>query len=240
MGECDLHKGDCLEIMPQLPAHSVDCILADLPYQVTRCKWDTLIPFGPLWEQYKRILKPNGIILLHASQPFTSSLVLSNPKWFRYDLVWNKVQTTGFLNANIRPLRKHESILVFSPKGKHTYNPEMRTGKLIQKASGKQSQCYGKYHSIPNKNDQYFPTSILEFTNGCQGKKVHPTQKPIELARYLVRTFTNPGDTILDNVMGSGTTGLAAMLEGREFIGIEQDQNYFDIASKRIMEGCGR
>jgi site-specific DNA-methyltransferase (adenine-specific) len=220
--------------MPALPAASVDLILADLPYGTTRCRWDSIIPFPDLWTAYKRLLKPEGIVLLHAAQPFTSALILSNPKWFRHETIWDKKLSTGFLDAKRRPLRRHESVILFSRKGRTTYNPEMRTGKLRNKGSSGPSECYGDYDRVASFNDQYYPTSIVEISNANQTAKIHPTQKPVELARYLIRTYSNPGDTVFDNVMGSGTTGVAAVKEGRRFIGIEQDLDYFALASERI------
>jgi site-specific DNA-methyltransferase (adenine-specific) len=228
-----IYEGDCLEIMPTLADKSVDMILCDLPYGTTACKWDTIIPFEPLWRQYKRVIKNNGAIVLTASQPFTSALVMSNPGWFKYCWVWDKALPTGHLDAKRRPMRQHEDIAVFAP-GRVTYNPEMRTGKFRKKGDSGQSECYGKFNRVVSFNDQYYPTSILRISNADQTKKEHPTQKPAALFEYLIRTYTNEGDMVLDNCAGSGTTGVACMNTGRKFILIEKDPTYCDIIRKRI------
>jgi site-specific DNA-methyltransferase (adenine-specific) len=228
-----IYEGDCLEIMPTLADKSVDMILCDLPYGTTACKWDTIIPFEPLWRQYKRVIKNNGAIVLTASQPFTSALVMSNPGGFKYCWVWDKALPTGHLDAKRRPMRQHEDIAVFAP-GRVTYNPEMRTGKFRKKGDSGQSECYGKFNRVVSFNDQYYPTSILRISNADQTKKEHPTQKPAALFEYLIRTYTNEGDMVLDNCAGSGTTGVACMNTGRKFILIEKDPTYCDIIRKRI------
>lgn len=222
--------------MNEIPAGSVDLVLADLPYGTTKARWDSIIPLGPLWDQYRRILKPRGAVVLTACQPFTSTLVTSNRKWFRFDDVWDKVRTTGFLDAKRRPLRRHESIVLFAPTGRFTYNPQMRTGVLRSKnGPGRQSDLYGGYHSMPGRrSDQYYPTSIIVESSGSERGKVHPTQKPLGLMEYLVRTYSNVGDLVVDNAMGSGTTGVAALNLGRRFLGIERDPGYFDGAVARI------
>lgn len=230
-----LINGDCLVEMQSIPTHSVDMILCDLPYGTTACSWDTVIPFESLWDQYKRIIKQNGAIVLTASQPFTSTLVMSNPHWFRYSLVWDKVGSTGFLNAKRMPLRRHEDVLVFYPS-QPTYNPEMRTGELRRKGGrgDKVDQVYGTCPAKSVESDQYYPTSILTISNASHADRLHPTQKPVALMEYLIRTYTKPGELVLDNCMGSGTTGVACLNTGRRFIGIEMDEGYFKIAKYRI------
>lgn len=232
----NLHLGDCLQVMKSISDKSIDAIICDLPYGTTACKWDSVIPFEPLWAQYKRIIKDNGAIVLTASQPFTSALVMSNAKMFKHNWVWDKVRGVGFQIAKYRPMMRSEDILVFC-KGKLNYFPIMTPKEKIKK-----SKCYGSSDSNPLKyNDgiirEYthsYPTNILEFSNASQKGKVHPTQKPVALMEYLVKTYTNENDTVLDNCMGSGTTGVACKNLGRKFIGIEQDTNYFEVAKQRI------
>lgn len=234
----ELIHGDCLEEMKKIPDGSIDLVLTDPPYGTTACKWDTIIPFEPMWEQLKRVTKKNGAIVLFGSQPFTSALVMSNPKMFKYDIVWNKGNTTGFLNAKKIPLRRHEDILVFSESknGKYVYVPQMRTGKLRKKGReiDSEERVYGAYKASVSVNDQYYPTSILDMGTVYRAKNVHPTQKPVALMEYLIKTYTNEGETVLDFTMGSGTTGVACKNLNRNFIGIELDKEYFDIAKKRI------
>jgi site-specific DNA-methyltransferase (adenine-specific) len=232
----DLHLGDCLEVIKQLPDKSVDAIICDLPYGTTACKWDSVIPFEPLWAQYKRIIKDNGAIVLTASQPFTSALVMSNPKWFKHEWIWDKVTATGFMLAKIAPMKQHESVLVFG-KGKVNYYPIME--KMDKPEAYK---CYGKSETMPLENNDgkrrirthKYPKTIFKQSNANKRGREHPTQKPVELMEYLVKTYTNEGNTILDNCMGSGTTGVACKNLNRNFIGIEQDANYFEIAKGRI------
>jgi site-specific DNA-methyltransferase (adenine-specific) len=223
--------------MKEVPDRSVDMILADLPYGTTACKWDTIIPFAPLWEQYKRVIKRNGAIVLTASQPFTSALVMSNLEMFRYSLVWDKVQPVGHLNAKKQPLRQHEDILVF---GGRAYYPQMtpRDKPRTDKSNGKEyknkgGQTYGDYTRIGGTWTHFYPRSIIKFSNADQ-RKSHPTQKPVALMEYLIKTYTSVGDVVLDNCMGSGTTLVACQNLGRNGIGIELDQTYFDIAKARI------
>lgn len=228
--------GDCLEKMKDIPDKSVDMILADLPYGTTACKWDTIIPFEPLWEQYKRIIKDNGAIVLTASQPFTSALVMSNVKMFKYEWIWEKPQPSNSLLANKQPLKYHENILVF---GGNKYNPEMWEGKPNhgRNDSGKdmKTEILGTEikRTATNKNGIKYPKSIIKFT-APRTNKIHPTQKPVALFEYLIKTYTNEGDLVLDNVMGSGTTGVACKNLNRDFIGIELDPTYFEIAKQRI------
>jgi site-specific DNA-methyltransferase (adenine-specific) len=239
----EIRHGDCIEVMRAMDDACVDMICCDLPYGTTRCKWDTVIPFAPLWEQYKRVLKKDGIVVLTAAQPFTSALVMSNLPWFRYDLTWDKVGTTGFLNANKMPLRRHEDICVFY-QGQPTYNPRMVQRGAPRTKGGKRN-CKGVYGAVNDAatvNNLYHPTSIIEVSGAAKAGKVHPTQKPVGLIEYLIRTYTNEGETVLDNCMGSGTAGVACINTGRRFIGIEKDAGYFNIAAERIAtarEGLG-
>ena len=235
-----LYNGDCLEIMKDIPDKSIDMILADLPYGTTRNKWDSIIPLEPLWEHYERIIKDNGMICLTSSEPFTNQLINSKPSKFKfYDLVWDKVGTTGFLNSKRQPLRRHEQILCFYKK-QTTYNPIMeirgkkRNKKSYNKRQGDGDSCYGKFENLESFNNEYYPTSIIQVSNASQVGKVHPTQKPVALLEYLIKTYTNEGEVVMDNVMGSGSTGIACKNLGRKFIGIELDKEYFNIAKERI------
>ena len=230
--------GDCLELMKDIPDGSIDMILADLPYGTTACKWDTIIPFDLLWEQYERIIKDNGAIVLTASQPFTSALVMSNPRWFKYALVWDKVNAASGLHAKIQPLRSHEEILVFG-KGRLTYNPQMTKAEKVRVDKAREipngEAFNGKVTKrIYNNHGMKYPKSILTISNASQKGKVHPTQKPVALFEYLIKTYTNEGETVLDNCMGSGTTGVACLNTNRRFIGMELDETYFNIAKERI------
>ena len=238
----NLMLGDCLERMKEIPDGSVDMILADPPYGTTACKWDSVIPLEPMWEQLKRIIKPNGAIVMTASQPFTTILIASNIADFRHNLVWDKVSPTGHLNAKKKPLLRHEDVVLFS-KAKHgvfTYNPQMRKGAYRNKSpkrstDGVVGRCYGTVkHTQDNFNDDYYPTSVYELSTANRLEKLHPTQKPVALMEYLIKTYTNEGETVLDFCIGSGTTGLAAKNLNRKFIGIEKDERYFEIAKKRL------
>ncbi len=242
-----LHRGDCLEEMTQIDDGSIDTIIADLPYGTTACNWDSVIPFEPMWTQFKRVIKKRGAVVLFGSQPFTSQLINSNLPWFKYSLVWDKRLAGNFLNANRMPLMIHEDVPIF---GKHqtTYNPQMIKGQMRGKGSktksnaGNGANAYGKYAPSYKKNDLYYPRSIVyksngDRTNGDNG--LHPTQKPVALLEYLIKTYTNPGETVLDCTMGSGTTGVAAMKTGRRFVGIELDPTYFEIAQTRIKNAAG-
>ena len=230
-------QGDCLEVMKDIPDKSIDMILCDLPYGTTACKWDTIIPFEPLWEQYKRIIKDNGAIVLTASQPFTSALVMSNPDMFRYELLWIKEQGTGNLNANKIPLKQHENISVFY-KLLPLYNPQMTEGKPYTiKRQKNINVIFGKTgtkdgYETKNKGERY-PTSTLYFNRELRGR-FHPTQKPVALFEYLIKTYTNEGDLVLDNCAGSGTTGVACKNLNRNFILIEKEPEYIDIINKRL------
>jgi site-specific DNA-methyltransferase (adenine-specific) len=207
--ENQVMQGDCLELMKDIPDGSVDMILADLPYGTTACKWDTIIPFEPLWEQYKRIIKDNGAIVLTASQPFTSALVMSNIKMFKYCWVWNKAKAANYVNAKKQPLKIHEDIAVFC-KG-NNYNPQKTIGKFRKKGGYTVNREVAvAQNPTVSFNDTYYPKSILDFSvAGNKDSTLHPTQKPVALFEYLIKTYTNEGDLVLDNCAGSGTTGVA-------------------------------
>jgi len=235
----ELMHGDCLELMKQIPDGSVDLVLCDLPYGTTACKWDTVIPFEPLWEQYRRVAKRNAAIVLTASQPFTTALISSNMREFRYSWVWNKVnRITGFLDAKKRPLRVVEDVCVFY-RAQPTYNPQKWQGEPYKAYRGKSTEIYrpgldgGWTHCDDGMRYPQDLLSIKADNRGVEGR-IHPTQKPVALMEYLIKTYTNEGDVVLDNTMGSGTTGVACMNTGRKFIGMEQDAKYFEIAQKRI------
>ncbi|MFH0806057.1 MAG: site-specific DNA-methyltransferase [Patescibacteria group bacterium] len=230
-----LFLGDCLEIMKEIPDKSIDMILCDLPYGTTACKWDTIIPFEPLWEQYKRIIKDNGAIVLTASQPFTSALVMSNIKMFKYEWIWDKVKGTGFQIAKFRPMIRTESVLVFG-KGKVKYNPQkikLDKPKMESLASTKSGSSPIAYLNKGTKLviDRH-PTNIIQIKRDTD--RIHPTQKPVALMEYLIKTYTNEGDLVLDNCMGSGTTGVACKKLNRKFIGIEISEEYMKISQERI------
>jgi len=227
-------QGDCLEVMKDIPDGSVDMILADLPYGTTACKWDTIIPFEPLWEQYKRVIKPNGAIVLTASQPFTSALVMSNPKMFKYCWVWDKKKGGNIQVLKWQPYKVHEDVVVFS-NGSVKYYPiktkqKERTGKTY---SAGEANGIPNYGDLRTYNDKH-PKSIIEVSNANQKGKVHPTQKPVALFEYLIKTYTNEGDIVLDNVAGSGTTGVACKNTNRNYILIEKEPEYIEIIKKRL------
>jgi site-specific DNA-methyltransferase (adenine-specific) len=237
----DLRLGDCLEVMKSIPDKSIDAIICDLPYGTTDCKWDSVIPFEPLWEQYKRIIKDNGAIVLFGSEPFSSYLRLSNIKEYKYDWKWEKSKATLFTLCKKRPLKSDEDIIVFY-KQQSTYNPQMVKGVPYKGRNNisQHKQLKGEWNIRQgNRSDNYglrYPRTSLKIANENK-KGQHPTQKPLPLMEYLVKTYTNQGDTVLDNCMGSGTTGVACKNLGRGFIGIEQDATYFEIAKNRINEG---
>ena len=236
-----IYNMDCLEGMKLIDDKSIDMILCDLPYGMTACKWDSIIPFEPLWEQYERIIKDNGAIVLFGSQPFTSALVMSNPKWFKYEWIWDKHIPRNFINAKIMPMQKHENILIFG-KGKITYNPQM-----IKRDKPVKGKNYSKGNSVyklnndgtDNKERVYthrYPDTIIEGKWEANAGKLHPTQKPVSLCEYLIKTYTNEGELVLDNCMGSGTTAIACINTNRNYIGFEISQEYCDIANERIKE----
>ena len=231
-----IYNGDCLELMRQIDDKSIDMILCDLPYGTTACKWDTVIPFEPLWAHYKRIIKDNGAIVLTASQPFTSALVMSNIKMFKYCWYWDKKQGTGFLNSKKQPMKSIEEVVVFY-KNQSAYNPQMRLGfkPYICKQGDTKTQNYGKQTGAITVSDgSRYPLNMLEFIRDKE--KIHPTQKPVALFEYLIKTYTNEGELVLDNCAGSGTTGIACLNTNRNFILMEKDAGYFEIARNRILE----
>lgn len=238
MKRIELMFGDCMDLMRTLPDACVDLILCDLPYGTTACAWDSVIPFEPLWAEYRRIAKPNAAIVLTAAQPFTSALLMSNPKWFRYQWVWDKKIPSGMSYARFQPMRQHEDVLVFCG-GRVPYNPQMTVREKPIKEGGKkksESAPIANFNSMGGKiYDTKNPTTLLQFDKVRRGS-VHPTQKPVALMEYLVRTYTNAGDLVLDNCMGSGTTGVACVNTGRRFIGMENHRPYFEIARQRIEE----
>jgi len=235
-----LIKGECIEQMKLIPSGSVDAIITDPPYGTTACKWDSVIPFEPMWQELNRIIKPNGAIVLFGSEPFSSALRMSNIKNYKYDFVWNKVNRfTGALNSSFMPMKSHENIIIFVNKGKPTFNKQLREGKpYISKQTKGQGDFtqYGntKGHTTINKGGRN-PCSIINIkADNKKESGLHPTQKPVELMEYLIKTYTNEGETVLDFTMGSGTTGVAAKNLNRNFIGIELDDKYFEIAKERI------
>lgn len=229
-----LFCGDCLDILPTLPSESVDLVLCDLPYGTTQNKWDSVLPLDVLWREYRRLLRPKGAIVLTAGQPFASVVTASNLPMFKYEWVWVKSKITGVLNAKKMPVRKHELVLVFAP-GQTTYNAQGIVQKGTITKQGGQSGNYG-LRSVGDYVQEWtnWPRDVLEIPS--EGNTVHPTQKPVALMEYMIRTYTNEGDTVLDNTMGSGTTGVAAVNTGRDFIGIERDPGYFAVAERRIYE----
>ena len=243
--------GDCLERMKEIPDGSVDAIICDPPYGTTDCKWDSVIPFEPMWEQLKRVIKPKGAIVLFGSQPFTSALIMSNPKMFKYEWIWKKNRGSGHLNAKKMPMKYHENILVFS-KGSPVYYPIRQEYSQTSKDRYSEGEIWKPKKKFSDDNNVYgkfkrenrvfinpngkSPESVQEFKTVAiqNGDRVHPTQKPVALMEYLIKTYTNEGETVLDFTMGSGSTGVACVNTGRNFIGIELDQGYFDIAKQRI------
>lgn len=235
----NLMQGDCLERMKEIPDGSVDMVLTDPPYGTTACKWDSVIPLDKMWEQLKRVIKPNGAIVMTASQPFTSVLVCSNQPMFKESLVWEKTTATGHLNAKSKFMRAHEDICCFYSTPP-TYNPQKTKGhprkvsSAESKRNSKATECYGKHGLTGYDSTERYPRSVIKTSTDKQKSKFHPTQKPLALMEYLIRTYTNEGETVLDFTMGSGTTGVAAKNLNRNFIGIEIDPDYFEIAKSRI------
>lgn len=231
-----LWLGDCLEEMDRIDDGSIDAIIADWPYGRTNCSWDSVIPLEPLWKQCKRVIKPRGAIVLTASQPFTSMLVMSNLEWFKYEWVWDKRSPTGFLNVKKMPMQQHNNILIFS-SGPTTYNPQYgKAGKPFGKGKDRSTDSYGSFGDTV-RNGVGYPKSILSYArpnNLTEGHNLHPTQKPLALLEYLIKTYTNEGETVLDNTFGSCSTGEACLRTGRRFIGIEKDANYFRIGQERM------
>ena len=234
-----LLHGDCLELMNDIPDKSVDMILCDLPYGVTQCKWDAIIPFDKLWEEYNRIIKDNGAVVLFGSEPFTSLLICSNLKNFKYNWIWQKNKATGFLNAKKQPLNDNETISVFYKK-QCTYNPQMTVAEKTYKrgmAKRSKSDCYGEEKDfIQIETGLRYPKRIQYFNNNRTREQLHPTQKPVELLEYLIKTYTNEDEVVLDNCMGSGSTGVACINTNRRFIGMEIEEKYFEIAKDRMLK----
>ena len=240
-----IYNEDCLEGMKRIADGAVDCIITDLPYGTTRNPWDSVIPLDQLWEQFKRITKERGAIVLFSQQPFTSTLIMSNPTMFKYEWIWEKENGSGFLNANYCPMKIHENVLVFSksaacfvknPNDAMIYNPQFRKGrayrsKSISTSKNYDAKAYKPFETI-NDGEHYHPIDIVQFNRDPDC--LHPTQKPVDLLRYLILTYSNEGDTILDATIGSGTTAVAALMEKRHFIGFETNKEYFDIAQGRI------
>lgn len=230
-----IYNQDCIKGMSHIPDKFIDMILCDLPYGTTACKWDVIIPFEDMWEQYTRIIKDNGAIVLFGSEPFTSSLIMSNVRLFRYDLIWDKRKGCDFLNANRKPLKSHENILVFYKKSP-TYNKQYWYSKPYKKIQGnkKKSEVYHLSHEAETESldGKRNPLSVLSFPR--DSKKLHPTQKPIALLEWLIKTYTNEGEIVLDNAFGSGSTLIAAVNTNRRYIGFEIDEQYFNIACNRL------
>lgn len=238
----ELWQGDCLELMKDIPNKSVDCIITDLPYgQTQRNKWDSVIPFEPLWEQYMRIIKDNGAIILFGNGMFTAKLMMSNEKMWRYNIIWEKTQPTGFLNAKKMPLRNHEDICIFYKKPP-TYNPQKTTGhtrkvsKAEHKVGCKNTSDYGERGLTTYDSTERYPKSVWKFAKDTQKSSLHPTQKSLALIEELIKTYTNEGDLVVDSCMGSGTCGVAAKKLGRKFIDIEKEPQYFEISKNRIQD----
>ncbi len=242
-----LYKGDCIEVMKLIPDGSIDAIITDPPYGTTACKWDSVIDFELMWEQLNRIIKHNGAIVLFGSQPFTSALIMSNAKHFKYEWIWEKSMPSGIATSSFMPMKYHEIISVFVNKGKPTFNKQLakrnessleRAKYKIQGSSNKSNHVnMGKQEASYYNATKVNPKTVLKFKsvpNTPKGNKQHPTQKPVDLMEYLIKTYTNENETVLDFTMGSGTTGVAATNLNRKFIGIEQDKNYFKIANERI------
>lgn len=236
-----IHKGDCLDLLPMVIENkSVDMIFCDLPYGTTKCSWDSIIDLPKLWSEYERIIKDNGVILLFAQSPFDKILGASNIDLFRYEWIWEKTQATGYLNAKKMPMKAHENILVFYKK-LPTYNPQKTTGhkrkvsKEEHKINCKESEVYNKGQKLTTYDStERYPRSVLTFASDKQKSNLHPTQKPLALIEYMIKTYTNEGDLVLDNACGSGTTGLAAKNLRRNFIMIEKEGEFYNIAKERV------
>lgn len=236
-----LVNADCFDVFPFIEDKSIDAIICDLPYGTTSCKWDSVLPFDKLWEQYNRIIKPNGAICLFGREPFTSAIVMSNVKNYKHKWVWNKKQSGSFQNAKYMPLQIDEDIVVFS-NGKCNYYPIMRKGKMRKRGGAKETNNAmgnnGLNEKFENYSNMYYPINIYELANP-RLNKLHPTEKPIDLMEMLVRTYTKENDVVLDNTMGVGSTGLASLMSNRKSIGIEKEKQYYDVAVRRLSSYCG-
>jgi site-specific DNA-methyltransferase (adenine-specific) len=233
-----IYHGDCMELLPLVPDASVDMVLCDLPYGTTQNKWDSVLPLDRLWVQYKRVVKPDGAIVLFSQGIFTARLILSNQSMYKYSLVWDKVLISGFLNAKKRPLSSHEDIVIFYEK-LQTYNPQRFKGDKNHGSKTIKSIPVGNYGQrmvVDNTDDLKYPRSILRFAKPSSLVTLHPTQKPVPLCEYLIKTYTNPGEIVLDNCLGSGTTAIACINTGRQYIGIEKEEQYFNVALERIKQ----
>ena len=231
-----LYNEDCIETMKRIPNGSIDLLLQDTPFGCTQNEWDIAPNFAEMWPEWERITKDNGAMIFFGTQPFASNLIASRSGLFKYDLIWYKALGTGFLNANKMPMRNHEHILIFY-RSLPTYNPQKYVGKMRDKGNkgGRTTSNYGKFNPTVSRNDEYFPQSVLDFTNGDRTKENdHPTQKPLELIRYLILTYSNKGDTVFDGYSGSGTTAAACLTEGRKFIGSELNKEYFEKSVSRL------
>ena len=244
MTSSELVQGDCLELMQEIPDKSVDLICCDPPYGTTSIKWDEVLDFDKMWEQYGRIIKPKGVIVLFGSQPFSAQLICSKLKWFRYELVWNKNKCGSPGLAKYRPMKTHENVLIFYKDSGGTYNPQMEVGEPYARKSKNPEGYVGRKNDhgygmkprkeFENKGTRY-PKSIINISRDFSAQQqVHPTQKPVPLMEWLIKTYSNPGETVLDNCMGSGSTGVAAIKQNRKFIGMEYDSEYFKISQERI------
>lgn len=231
-----LFNEDCRETLKRVETGSIDLLLQDTPFGCTQNEWDIKPNFAEMWAEWERVTKDNGAMIFFGTQPFASELILSRAGLFRYDLIWYKALGTGFLNANKMPMRNHEHILVFYRK-LPTYNPQKRVGKMRDKGNkgSRTTTNYGKFNATVSRNDEYFPQSVVDFTNGDRTKESdHPTQKPLDLIRYLILTYSNKGETVFDGYSGSGTTAVACLTEGRRFIGSELNKEYFDKSVLRL------
>jgi site-specific DNA-methyltransferase (adenine-specific) len=231
-----IYNEDCLTGMSRIPNRSIDMILCDLPYEITQCRWDSMIPLDKLWVQYNRVIKSNGAIVLFAAQPFTTKLINSNLSGFKYSWVWEKSKATNYLNAKKQPLRAHEDIVVFY-KNQCIYNPQMTSGKSYDKGTAvRYTESYGRQMRVHDKNETglRYPRSVQYYKTAEFEGKYHPTQKPVSLLEYLIKTYTNEGDVVLDNCFGSGSTLIAAANTNRRYIGFEIESKYFDIARRRL------
>lgn len=239
-----IYNEECIAGMDRIPDKSVDMILCDLPYGTTQCSWDTIIPFDKLWAQYERVIKDNGVIVLTGAEPFTSLLICSNLKLFKYDWIWHKTSPKGHLNAEIMPMRAHEHVCVFYKK-LPIYNPQMTHGhdrkvsSAAHKRHSKQSEVYGSQRATSYDSTQRYPISVQVFSSDTQKSRLHPTQKPVALFEYLIKTYTNQGGVVLDNCMGSGTTAIACIITERNYIGFENDEVHYNTSIKRIRDFKG-